>query len=225
MGRSQAHGLERRVELVDPVVQLVVRDVQRGHAVRAMLLPLARGLQALVVVHQVFGQQPQGHQAAHLGAELLGIQATEVMVQPGQGRCAVGMPVLVKAVRGYASTVTEALARRDRTFTQTENANHRTDHAVVGGLVARVWRLSPTVAAAIRLHHDLYAIGEGRIDPDVHTLIAVGLVAELLMRRHEGLDPDADWHAHGAAALAWLHLPMQELLSWEEELRDSLDAL
>ena len=46
----------------------------------------------------------------------------------------IGMPVLVKAVRGYASTVTEALARKDRTFTQTENANHRTDHAVVGAI-------------------------------------------------------------------------------------------
>ncbi len=139
--------------------------------------------------------------------------------------CHVGLPVMVQSVKGYASTMVEAAARIDRSYVATENANHRTDHAVVGGLVARVWRLSPAVAAAIRLHHDLDALGEERIDPDVHTLMAVGLLAEFLMRRHEGLDQDVDWHAHGQTALNWLHLPIEELLSWEEELRDLLDLV
>lgn len=137
----------------------------------------------------------------------------------------VGLPVMMQSVKGYASTMVEAAARIDRSYVATENANHRTDHAVVGGLVARVWHLSPTVAAAIRLHHDLEALGEGRIDPDVHALIAVGLLAEFLMRRHEGLDQDVDWQKHGEAALRWLDLPMEELLSWEDEVRDSLDMI
>jgi len=132
---------------------------------------------------------------------------------------------MVQSLKGYPSTMVEAAARIDRSYVATENANHRTDHAVVGGLVARVWRLSPTVAAAIRLHHDLDALGEGRIDPDVQALIAVGLLAEFLMRRHEGLDQDVDWHHHGEAALRWLDLPMEELLSWEDEVRDSLDII
>ncbi len=139
--------------------------------------------------------------------------------------CHVGLPVMVQSIKGYPSTMVEAAARIDRPYVATENANHRTDHAVVGGLVARVWRLSPTVAAAIRLHHDLEALGEGRVDPDVRALIAVGLLAEFLMRRHEGLDQDADWRTHGEAALAWLELPMEELLSWEDELRDHLDIV
>ncbi len=139
--------------------------------------------------------------------------------------CHVGLPVMVQSIKGYPSTMVEAAARIDRSYVATENANHRTDHAVVGGLVARVWRLAPAVAAAIRLHHDLNALGGSRIDPDVQTLMAVGLLAELLTRRHEGVDPDADWQAHGEAALAWLHLGMEELLSWEDELRETLDAL
>jgi hypothetical protein len=53
----------------------------------------------------------------------------------------------------------------------------------------------------------------------------VGLLAEFLMRRHEGLDQDVDWHHHGEAALRWLDLPMGELLSWEDEVRDSLDII
>ena len=44
----------------------------------------------------------------------------------------VGIPILTQGVNGYAGTLTEALARQDRSFTDTENTAHRTDHAVVG---------------------------------------------------------------------------------------------
>lgn len=139
--------------------------------------------------------------------------------------CHVGLPVMIQSLRGYASTMVEANARIDRSYVATENANHRTDHAVVGGLVARVWRLAPVVAAAIRLHHDLDALGTPRVDPEVHTLIATGLLGEFIVRRHEGVDQDVDWLKYGESALAWLHLPMEELLSWEDELRERLDTL
>jgi HD-like signal output (HDOD) protein len=130
----------------------------------------------------------------------------------------VGMPVLLSSVRGYGSTIVEGHARRDRSFVQTENANHRTDHAVVGALVARVWRLAPAVMCAIRLHHDLDALGSDSIEPEVQTLVAAGLVAEHLARRHVGLDPEPDWKAHAGAALAWLHASEDELNHWEEAL-------
>ncbi|PTT76142.1 histidine kinase, partial [Pelomonas sp. HMWF004] len=107
----------------------------------------------------------------------------------------VGMPVLLQSLRGYASTMVEAAARIDRPYIDTENTNHRTDHAVVGALVARVWNLQPQLMAAIRLHHDFAALGHADIEPEIHTLVAAGLIAEHLMRRHEGLPEDADWAA------------------------------
>jgi len=112
----------------------------------------------------------------------------------------------------------------DRPYVATENANHRTDHAVVGALVARVWRLAPEVMVAIRRHHDLDMLGDGQTEPEVHTLVAAGLVAEHLMRRHEGLDADADWNAHHERALAWLQMACDDLVLWEDELRAQLDA-
>ena len=137
--------------------------------------------------------------------------------------CHVGLPVMMQSVKGYASTLVEARARIDRSPIATENANHRTDHAVVGALTARVWRLSPTVVAAIRLHHDLDALGHSTAEPEVHTLIAAGLVAEHFMRRHEGLAADADWNSHGRAALAWLHASDDDVIFWEEEAAPILD--
>lgn len=138
--------------------------------------------------------------------------------------CHVGMPVLMQSVRGYAGTMVEAMARKDRSFVATENANHRTDHAVVGALTARVWHLAPAVVAAIRLHHSLESLGDEGTEPEVHTLVAAGLVADYFAMRHEGLSPDADWAAHGDAALQWLQTSSDDLVHWDEQLTAILDA-
>ena len=139
--------------------------------------------------------------------------------------CHVGMPVMTQSIKGYLGTMVEAAARIDRSHVQTENANHRTDHAVVGALVSRLWRLAPAVTAAIRLHHDLDALGESSADPEVNTLVSVGLLAEWLMRRHEALEPDADWVEHGAAAMAWLQVSEDDLHTWFDELQETFDEV
>ncbi|MBA4114644.1 MAG: histidine kinase [Verminephrobacter sp.] len=139
--------------------------------------------------------------------------------------CHVGMPVLVKAVRGYASTVTEALARQDRTFTQTENANHRTDHAVVGAIVARTWHLTGDVAQAIWLHHDFSCLPDGQFSPTVRHLVALGLLAEYLVHHHEGLEPSREWRQHGEACMASLDVTHDELNHWVDDLFPAFEAV
>lgn len=136
----------------------------------------------------------------------------------------VGQPVLLQSVRGYAGTMVEAGARIDRPYIATENANHKTDHAVVGALVVRVWNLPPSLMAAIRLHHDFSALGHADIEPEIHTLVAAGLIAEYLMRRHEGLPEDADWAGHHQAAMDWLQVGWDELAQWEEAVNAQFDA-
>lgn len=138
--------------------------------------------------------------------------------------CHVGMPVLMQQVRGYGATLVEAAARIDRSFTATEDANHRTNHAVVGALTVRVWGLPELLMRSVRLHHDFALLTERRADPDLVLLVAAGLVADHLMRRHELLDPDADWRQHGEAALAWLQVSEADLAEWREELDPLLDA-
>lgn len=136
----------------------------------------------------------------------------------------VGLPVLLQSVRGYAGTMAEAAARKDRPFVATENANHRTDHAVVGALTARAWRLAPPVVAAIRLHHDLDVIGSDSTEPEVHTLLSLGLVADELLARHLGRASDADWATHGSRALGWLQLDADNLDTASDALADALQA-
>ena len=134
--------------------------------------------------------------------------------------CHVGLPVLMQSVRGYAGTMVEARARRDRSHIETENANHRTDHAVVGALTARAWRLAPSVMAAIRLHHSLESLGSRDTEAEVHTLVAAGLVADCLLARRAGLSPDPEWEGHGAAACDWLAISADDLHHWQDAVSD-----
>lgn len=125
--------------------------------------------------------------------------------------CDVGMPVLAQCVRGYGSTLVEAAARIDRPLVATENANHRTDHCVVGAMVARAWDFAPALVCAIRLHHDFQGLASADVEPEVHTLASAGLVAEQLARRHVALGPDAEWRTQGGPAMSWLSLSEDDL--------------
>ncbi len=139
--------------------------------------------------------------------------------------CHVGMPVLMKAVKGYSGTLTEALARKDRSFTQTENANHQTDHAVVGAIVARTWRLSSDVAQAIWLHHDFASLDEARFSPTVKNLVALGLVADHLVARYEQLPPAREWTQYGSKCQAHLQIGDDEIEAWIDTLHDAFAAV
>ena len=138
--------------------------------------------------------------------------------------CHVGLPVLMQSVRGYAGTLVEAQARKDRSFIETENANHRTDHAVVGALTARVWKLAPAVVAAIRLHHSLESLGSDDIEPEVHSLVAAGLVADTLVARLNAWAPEPEWARHGVAACRWLGVGESDLEQWQESLPEGTDG-
>lgn len=139
--------------------------------------------------------------------------------------CHVGIPVLLQRMPGYSGTMVEATARRDRSFVETENANHRTDHAVVGALVARTWQLAPSVVAAIRLHHDLPHLQKADADADVQTLLALGVLAETFACRRMDMPLDADYVKHRGLALAWLQASEDDVTDWEEALQPTFDAL
>lgn len=138
--------------------------------------------------------------------------------------CHVGIPVMMQGVRGYAGTLTEALARKDRSFVATENANHRADHAVVGAIVARTWHLPGPVAQAIRLHHDFHCLDDERIDPTVRHLVAMALVADHLLHQHEEPSALKEWQQHGERCLHHLQVGPTEVDHWVGQLHPVFEA-
>ncbi|MBK1681959.1 HDOD domain-containing protein [Rhodoferax fermentans] len=130
----------------------------------------------------------------------------------------VGIPVMLQGVRGYSGTLVEAMARQDRTFVQTENAAHRTDHAVVGAIVAKTWRLPAEVVYAVRLHHDFSSLTDSHVPLGVRQLVAIAAIADHLVARHEGVKEQREWEKHGALCLDFLQIGAEEVETWVDEL-------
>ncbi|MES2878852.1 MAG: HDOD domain-containing protein [Pseudomonadota bacterium] len=139
--------------------------------------------------------------------------------------CHVGIPVMLQGLKGYSGTLAEAMARQDRTFTQTENAVHRTDHAVVGALVAKTWRLPPVIAIAVRLHHDFAALRDHAIPVDVRNLIAIASIAEHLVAVHEGVKEQKEWERHGEESLAYVQVNAAEVDTWVDALHPVFEGV
>jgi len=137
----------------------------------------------------------------------------------------VGIPIMLQGVRGYSGTLVEAMARQDRTFVQTENAAHRTDHAVVGAIVAKTWRLPPVVAYAVRLHHDFSVLTDAGIAHEVRQLVAIAAIADHLVARHEGLENQREWDRHGTDCLAFLQCSASEVESWVDALYATFEGV
>jgi len=130
----------------------------------------------------------------------------------------VGIPILLQGLRGYAGTLAEAMARQDRSFTDTENAVHRTDHAVVGAIVARTWHLPPVVSHVVRLHHDYTALRVESIPAEVRTLVAIAAVAEHLVADYEGVKLQPEWKRYGPVCLNYLQIGIAEVDVWVDAL-------
>jgi len=72
----------------------------------------------------------------------------------------------------------EILYMIDRPFVATEDANHRSNHAVVGALTVRIWGLPELLMRSVRLHHDFSVLGDAGVEGEVQLLVAAGLLAE-----------------------------------------------
>jgi HD-like signal output (HDOD) protein len=137
----------------------------------------------------------------------------------------VGIPVMLQGLRGYSGTLVEAMARQDRTFIQTENAAHRTDHAVVGAIVARTWRLPQVIAHAVRFHHDFAVLNDAAVALEVRQLVAIAAIADHLVARHEGLEQQREWVRHGAQCLTFLQVGEAEVEAWVDALYLPFEAV
>jgi HD-like signal output (HDOD) protein len=138
--------------------------------------------------------------------------------------CHVGLPILLQSLPGYDVTLTEATDHMEHAFTDMENAAHRTDHAVVGAIVAKTWRLPPIVAIAVRLHHDFSVLDDARFPDEVRALVAMSMLAERLVVVHEGVQAHKEWEQHGAACLAHLCVSEVEMDHWLDALQPQFDG-
>lgn len=138
--------------------------------------------------------------------------------------CDIGIPVLLLRFEqpSYRVTLAEANLGR-RPFTEVEQRRHGTHHALVGASMAGAWGLSEEIVQAVALHHDYRCLGSSVVPQRVQVLVALALLAERIIQRHQGLNRHAEWQRGGMAALLALELTPHQAEAWADEVQAQLE--
>jgi HD-like signal output (HDOD) protein len=134
-----------------------------------------------------------------------------------------GMAVLMQKFADYKETLALANARPVDP-TRIEDERYRTNHVVVGALLARNWYLTADTVWAIRYQHDMsiFAVPNEHATRPVRSLVAMGSVSEHIVAGFLGYPDDAEWIRVRAAVLSYLTLDESGLDRVAESLAPEL---
>lgn len=132
-----------------------------------------------------------------------------------------GIPVLMRKFSNYGVTLKAANEATDQRFTDVEDAQHPTNHAMIGCLLAQSWWMPEETCLAIRHHHDNFALtaAHGGLPASAQRLIAMVQLAEFLFQSATGLSATREWDKLGDACLRLLDVPPDGLNALTEGAR------
>lgn len=123
-----------------------------------------------------------------------------------------GIPVLLGRFSHYEKTL--AIANHDaaRCFTEVEEVELPTNHAMVGCILAQSWWLPEEICRAIRNHHDLEVLISASSNLPIlsRRLVATSQLAEHILQQL-GLSLMQEWPKLGAACLQILDMDEKQL--------------
>lgn len=137
-----------------------------------------------------------------------------------------GIPILMQRFADYKETL--LLANRSaRAVWEVENERHGTDHVAVGAMLAHNWHLPELIVKAIRMHHNFEILADtsSSVSDEVRALTAISLLADHLIARFLDVPDEAEWMAHGAAALNYLNFDEEELAELQCDVEEDLNAI
>lgn len=132
-----------------------------------------------------------------------------------------GVPMMLRRFPDtYEAVYAEAMEVTHQTGTAYENEHLGTDHAVIGYLVGRTWKLPASICECILHHHDThdyFSRPEGG-DDHLRTILGIVKVAQVIQRRLDGYAPGYDWEQVGPAVMAYLELDEADLEDLEQHV-------
>lgn len=136
-----------------------------------------------------------------------------------------GIPILMIRFLDYKQTLAAA-NESGKNSLAVEFAQHATNHAVVGAMLAKNWQLPVSIVEAIRRHHDLELLSQDSEESrEVLSLVAISLVAEHAVARFLRFRDDREWSVYGADAAAFLGFCNDELEELVSDIAEILSEL
>jgi HD-like signal output (HDOD) protein len=133
-----------------------------------------------------------------------------------------GIPLLMRRFPDYREVLKKANAERTRSFTDVEDAELGTNHAVVGALLAKGWQLPEPIRLGIGQHHDL-GVFSSNLPPESINLVALTHLAEHIESTYSRLSCDAEWEKSGETILAHLMLSQDQFEDLAKDAKEMLE--
>jgi HD-like signal output (HDOD) protein len=124
-----------------------------------------------------------------------------------------GIPVLLGKFSHYQSVLDSANRETERSFTEVEDTEIPTNHAMVGCILAQSWWLPEEICLAIRNHHDFEALesASSALPALSRKLIATAQLAEHIVQQQLGLSLTQEWTKLGSICLQLLDIKEEQL--------------
>jgi HD-like signal output (HDOD) protein len=135
-----------------------------------------------------------------------------------------GIAMLLLRFPAYRQTLQRANADTELAFTVVEQQDFRTDHAMIGCLLARNWWLPEEICLAIRSHHDQSALDlfDSGLPAASRYLVATSQTAEHLVQHITGGSRTQEWTKLGSSCLRLLKLVEADLRELDREATEVL---
>jgi len=124
-----------------------------------------------------------------------------------------GVPILIQHIEHYEYAFITAKGHIWPNVTS-EDKRFNTDHAVVGYMAARYWKMPDYVSQAVRWHHDAINVKDKSA-----TLVAILQTAQHI-HNVQSMKDDSDWALQKTSALLEIGVSQEDLREFEEEIAD-----
>lgn len=105
-----------------------------------------------------------------------------------------GIPILMEKYADYASVMQSAYNSDNTQITEIENTHYSTNHAVLGYMVSRAWKLPEHLRIAIRDHHNFERLSfkNNEFGTEADTILVILKMAEHIAHVHAVLGKDRE---------------------------------
>jgi HD-like signal output (HDOD) protein len=128
-----------------------------------------------------------------------------------------GIAVLLSRFPYYQDVLNQANEEKTLSFTEVEEIQCPTNHAVIGALLAQSWWLPEEITTGIRLHHEFSILkkNDSTVLPlATRGLIAIAQLGEHIFQHHTGLSKTQEWSKSSEVCL--------EVLDFDKSLLEKL---
>lgn len=139
-----------------------------------------------------------------------------------------GIPILMEKFDDYSQTMQNAYNASNIRITEIENKRYATNHAVLGYMVARTWKLPEHLRIAIRDHHnfDRLSFDTESSNTEADTMLAILKMAEHIARVHAVLGKDhedREWDSIKAGIFSFLGISEPDFLDISDSVIETLN--